>query len=60
MKVKTKRLLKNGLMDLNLMQVDPMYDKIKFKQDNYIPSGLSLEFKDFETFYERSKSFLGR
>ncbi|OXS54894.1 uncharacterized protein with ParB-like and HNH nuclease domain [Bacillus sp. V-88] len=33
-------------------------DKVKFKNDNYIPNDLSLEFKEFDSFYEGRKNIL--
>lgn len=55
---KNKTPFKNWLYGKDANENPNVSDIDRFKKDNYIPTGLSLDFKDFEYFYEARKNML--
>jgi uncharacterized protein with ParB-like and HNH nuclease domain len=55
---KNKTPFKNWLYGKDANENPNVSDIDKFKKDNYIPTSLSLDFKDFEYFYEARKNML--
>lgn len=55
---KNKTPFKNWLYGKDANENPNVSDIDRFKKDNYISTGLSLDFKDFEYFYEARKNML--